>query len=299
MAGNDDNAYTALTEDHSGTEDRWAFGTGFTAALSGVDTTFPRDVDRTELAAYCRMLGDDALVLAQRLIEWCTDAPELEEEVALANIALDLLGQARLLLARAGEAAGEGDDEDTLAYFRDAAEFRNVELVEAPGGDFGQSIARLLVFATWRLALLRRLVHSRDPVLAAIAARGVNESYYHRDYAAAWAVRLGDGTEYSHERMRVGLAAVWPQYPPLFCGHTIETRLAEQGVAVDPGTIRVEVDSALQHVLAQATVDWPDDGASGAAAARPLGREGSHSTALHALVAELQSVARAHADARW
>ena len=153
-----DNAYEAITEEND--DGHWAFGTGFDDPLSGVDRALPSHVDSADLAAYCLMLGDDALVLSQRLTEWCSRAPELEEDVALANIALDLLGQARLLLARAGEVEGAGRDEDALAYLRDEHEFRNVRLVEVdcgpgPGGDFATTIARLLVFSSWRLAVLR------------------------------------------------------------------------------------------------------------------------------------------------
>ena len=190
-----DNAYEALTEEN---DPRWAFGTGFADPLAGVDTAVPAGVGGDDLAAYCLMLGDDALVMSHRLQQWCTNAPMLEDELALANIALDLLGQARLLLTRAGAADGSGRTEDSLAYFRGPGEFRNVRLVELGNGDFAECVVRLLVFATWRLALLQRLTASADPVLAAISAKGVKEVTYHRDYAAQWAVRLGDGTTESH-----------------------------------------------------------------------------------------------------
>ncbi|EQD81904.1 phenylacetate-CoA oxygenase subunit PaaI, partial [Saccharopolyspora erythraea D] len=196
----DENAYQALTEAEPDGESRWAFGTGFDDPLSGVDTTLPDGVDGAALGEYCTMLGDDALVLSHRLTEWVTNAPELEDELALANIALDLLGQARLLLSRAGQADGSGRGEDELAYFREDRAYRNVRLVEVPNGDFAETLARLLVFSTWRLALFSRLADSRDPVVAAIAAKGVKELAYHREYAARWVVRLGDGTELSHER---------------------------------------------------------------------------------------------------
>ncbi len=205
-----DNAYEAITEDN---DDRhWAFGTGFDDPLSGVDRALPSHVDSADLVAYCLMLGDDALILSQRLAEWCSHAPELEEDVALANIALDLLGQARLLLSRAGEVEGAGRDEDALAYLRDEHEFRSVRLVEidcgpGPGGDFATTIARLLVFSTWRLAVFEQLASSVDPVLAAIAAKGVKELAYHRDHAAQWTLRLAGGTEYSRERMVAGAGA--------------------------------------------------------------------------------------------
>ena len=166
-----DTAYEAITEESD--DQRWAFGTGFTDPLAGVDTGVPEGVSGADLGAYCLMLGDDALIMSHRLQEWVTNAPELEDEVALANIGLDLIGQARLLYARAGKADGTERGEDLFAFFRDDTEFRNVRLVETPNGDFAYSMARLLVFATWRLALLHRLVSSKDQVLAAIAAKGV------------------------------------------------------------------------------------------------------------------------------
>jgi ring-1,2-phenylacetyl-CoA epoxidase subunit PaaC len=279
-----DNAYEALSSDGDA---RWAFGTGFADPLSGVDTTVPSTLDAAELAAYCLMLADDALVMSHRLQEWCTRAPELEDEVALANIGLDLLGQARLLLARSGKADGTERSEDDLAFLRDAPEFRNVLLVEQPNGDFAFSIARLLVFSTWRLAVLQRLTSSADPVLAAIAAKGVKEVTYHRDYAARWVVRLGDGTELSHERMRAGLDAVWPYVGELFAGHPVEQ--------VDPASVRAEFDSVIARVLVAATLRLPD----GVGQQELLGRNGSHTADLVELLAEMQSVARAHPGATW
>ena len=198
------------------------------------------------------MLGDDALVCSQRLSEWVSNAPELEEEVALANTALDLLGQARILLARAGHVeGGRAGDEDALAYLRSEAEFRNVALAELPDGlDFARAIARLLLFSTWRLALLHRLLGSRDPVIAAVAGKGVKELTYHRDYAARWTLRLGDGTAESHRRMQAALDAVWPYVEELFRTSDVERRLAAAGVAVDPAETRAEVDAVLDEVLA-------------------------------------------------
>ncbi|RBM16263.1 phenylacetate-CoA oxygenase subunit PaaI [Prauserella sp. PE36] len=290
-----DNAYEAITEEN---DSRWAFGTGFEDPLSGVDATVPSGVDGADLAAYCLMLGDDALIFSHRLQEWCTNAPELEDEVAIANIGLDLLGQARLLLARAGKAEDGDRGEDHYAFFRAENEFRNVRLAELPRGDFGELIARLLVFSTWRLALLQRLVESRDPVLAAIAAKGVKEVTYHRDYAAQWAVRLGDGTEYSRERMTAGLASVWPYADELFTPHPVELRLAGAGVAVDPSATRAEFDDVLGQVLRAATLEVPEAAAIPGVAGK-AGRHGVHTETMGYLLAELQSVARAHPEATW
>lgn len=291
-----ENAYEALAE--ASDDSRWAFGTGFTDPLSGVDTTVPSDVDGSALAAYCLMLGDDALIMSHRLQQWCTRAPELEDEVAIANIGLDLLGQARLLLARAGKADGTGRGEDDFAYFRDEHEFRSVRLAEVADGDFACLCARLLIFSTWRLGLLQRLVDSRDPVLAAIAAKGVKEVTYHRDYSAGWVVRLGDGTGYSHERMRAGLEWVWPLVDELFAGHEIERRMASLGVGIDPAELRAEFDGVLARVLSTATLSVPDIAPMAGVSGRS-GRDGVHTEAFGFLLAELQSLARAHPEATW
>jgi ring-1,2-phenylacetyl-CoA epoxidase subunit PaaC len=279
------------TEDH-----RWAFGTGFTDPLEGIDASVPDGVDAAALAAYCLMLGDDALIYSHRLQQWMTRLPELEEETAVANIALDLLGQARMLLARAGLAEGEGRQEDRLAFFREENEFRNVRLVEALDADFAELTGRLLVFSAWRLALFGRLAASRDPVLAAIAAKGVNELSYHRDYAAQWVIRLGDGTRLSHEKMQAALGAIWPLVDELFRADDVVAALP--GVAADPGELRAEVGAVLDTVLAAATLDRPQ-AAPMAQVAGKSGRDGVHTEVFGYVLAELQSLARAHPDATW
>ncbi|NWF25764.1 phenylacetate-CoA oxygenase subunit PaaC [Streptomyces sp. PKU-EA00015] len=273
----DDHVYMTLAEGHED-DARWAFGTGFEDPLYGVSTAVPEGVDAGLLAADCVALGDDALVSAQRLAEWTTRAPELEEEVALANIGLDLLGQARLLYARAGQVDGTGRHEDAYAYFRDADDFRNVRLAELPNGDFAFSVVRLLVLSSWRLAHFDKLSESPDPVLAAIAAKGVKELTYHRQYAAEWAVRLGDGTEESHRRMRAALQQVEPYLGELFAAHDV----------------REEVVAVLRQVTEAAGLPMP--------VYRPLsgsGRCGDRTEHLAPLLAELQSVARAHPEATW
>jgi ring-1,2-phenylacetyl-CoA epoxidase subunit PaaC len=292
----EDNPYDLLADEH-GEDHRWAFGTGFTDPLEGVDTAVPAGVDASALAAYCLMLGDDALIYSHRLQEWITRLPELEEETAVANIALDLLGQARLLLARAAAADPSlGADEDRLAFFRDERQFRNVRLVERADADFAELVARLLVFATWRLAVFERLRGSADPVLAAIAGRGVSELAYHRDYAAQWVVRLGDGTDVSRDRMRRALAAVWPLVDELYAGHPVEQSLGD--AAVDPALVRAQADLALDTVLGTAGLDRPGTAPLGRVRGR-AGRDGVHTEALGYVLAELQSVARADPDATW
>ena len=287
-------AYQSLAEESE--DHRWAFGTGFTDPLEGVDTSVPDGVDDAALAAYCLMLADDALVYSHRLQQWMTRLPELEEETALANIALDLLGQARMLLARAGRAEGCGRDEDRLAFFREEGEFRNVRLVEALDADFAELAGRLLVFSAWRLALFGELAGSADPVLAAIAAKGAKELTYHRDYAAQWVVRLGDGTALSHEKMQAALAAMWPLVGELFRPDPVTDALP--GVAVRPEALRAEFDAVLDAVLAEATLDRPPATPVALVDGRG-GRDGVHTEAFGYLLAELQSLARAHPDATW
>src|SRR4051794_24070137 len=290
-----DNPYESLSDEH-GADARWAFGTGFTDPLAGIDTSVPQGLDPATLAAYCLALGDDALIYSHRLQQWMTRLPELEEETALANIALDLLGQARMLLARAGQAEGGGRREDDLAFFRDEHEFRNVRLAEHTDADFAQLAGRLLVFSAWRLALFGRLAASADPVLAAIAAKGANELAYHRDYAAQWVIRLGDGTPLSHDKMAAALEVIWPLAGELFQPDPVAARLP--GVAADPADLREEVDGVLGTVLAAATLDRPR-AAPLARVAGKAGRDGVHTEAFGYLLAELQSVARAHPDATW
>ena len=234
-------------------------------------------------------LGDDALVLSHRLGEWAGHAPVLEEEVALANIALDLLGQARVLLSMVG-------DEDELAYLREERSFRNLQLVEQPNGDFAVTIARLLVFSTWRLALFGRLTASADPVLAAIAEKGVKELAYHRDHAAQWTLRLAGGTEFSRERMVAGLARIWPLVDELFTTHAVEAALP--GVAVPSADVRAEVDEILDQVFTAATLDRPVESPMSSVAGK-TGRDGVHTEAMGYLLAEMQHLARSLPGARW
>jgi ring-1,2-phenylacetyl-CoA epoxidase subunit PaaC len=293
------NAYQSLAETVGHDDPRWAFGSGVEDVQGEIDSPVPDGVDAADLAQYCLMLGDDALICSHRISEWVSNAPELEEEVALANIALDLLGQARVLLARAGHVEHGGRDEDALAYLRTEAEFRNVALAELGDElDFARAIARLLLFSTWRLALLQRLLDSRDPVLAAVAGKGVKEVAYHRDHAARWTVRLGDGTAESHRRMQDALDVVWPHVEELFRTSDVERRLAAAGVAADPEHLRPEVDAVLDEVLAVATLTRPQRPAIGTIGGRG-GRQGLHTEQLGHVLAQMQSLARQHPGATW
>lgn len=301
-----DNAFSGLLDHDS--HGQWAFGTSFDDPLAGVDTTVPDGVDRAALARYCLALGDDALIVAQRISEWNSRAPELEEEMAMANTGLDLLGQARLLLARAADAdpavvpfisqTSPVPAEDALAFFRDDRAFTNVRLAEQENGDFARTMARLLIFVTWRLAIFSRLRSSRDPVLAAVAAKGVKELTYHRDYAARWVVTFGAGTDESRRRIIAGLADVWPFVEELFASTADELDLAAAGVGVDPATTRAEFDQVIDQVLHAAELERPHGHTSGAIAGR-RGRGGVHTEALGHLLGEMQSVARAHPEAAW
>ncbi|MCX4761798.1 phenylacetate-CoA oxygenase subunit PaaC [Streptomyces sp. NBC_01275] len=275
---------------------RWAFGTGFTDPLHGADQAVPDGVDAGDVAACCLALGDDALVSAQRLAEWCTRAPELEEELALANIGLDLLGQARLLYARTGRADGTGRGEDAYAYFRDPADFRNVRLAELPGGDFAFTIARLLVTSTWRLAQFEALTGAPDPVLAAIAAKSMKELAYHRHYAAEWTVRLGDGTAESRCRMETALHGIAP-----WLGELLADRTAVH-LGADPATVTDRTLLLLADVLVKAGLNPSEAlplGPVSVSSVPGAGRGGDHTRHLAPLLAELQSVARAHPEAAW
>ena len=300
-----DSAYDGLLESD---DSHWAFGTSFEDPLAGVDTTIPDGVDAHALGEYALMLGDDALVYSHRISEWASRAPDLEEDIALANVALDLLGQARLLLARAAAAApslvpalpagSPVPPEDALAFFRDERDFRNVRFVEPENGDFAVTVARLLVFSTYRLALLQRLVGSRDAVLSAVAAKGVKEVTYHRDYAGRWFLTLAQGTEESRRRLEAGLRLVWPLHDELFRTTAVERTVADQGVGVDPASVADEVDVLLEQVLSVSGLERPDVPPSGGVGGG-TGRDGRHTEAMGRLLAEMQVVARAHPRGRW
>jgi ring-1,2-phenylacetyl-CoA epoxidase subunit PaaC len=248
----------------------------------------------SDVVRYALCLADDALVLAHRLGEWAARAPELEEDVALTNIGLDLLGQARALLSYAGEVEGAGRDEDDLAYLRQDRDFRNCLLVEQPNGDFAATVVRQLYFSAYQLGLYRALAGSTDETLAAVAAKAVKEVDYHHDHAAGWTIRLGDGTEQSHARMQRAVEALWPYTGELFEADDVVRRLAAAGVAVDPATLRPDWDRAVGAVLAEATLARPEPGWQHSG-----GRRGVHTEHMGYLLAEMQYLHRLHPGARW
>ena len=244
------------------------------------------------LLSYVLGLADDALVSAQRMGWWISRAPQLEEDVALANIGLDQLGQARALLAYAGVVEGAGRSEDDLAYLRDERDFRNVWLVERAQAGFGVAMARLLVFAAWQSELYAALARSTDATLSGVAGKAVKEVAYHLDHARHWVVRLGDGTDESHARMQAALEAEWPYVEELF--GPVDAGLVAAGVAVDPAGLRPGVLAVVEDVLAEATLVVPQ--------VRPAtggGRAGLHTEEMGYLLAEMQHLHRSHPGATW
>ena len=250
-----------------------------------------------DVAEYALRLGDDALILAQRLGHWISRGPELEEDVALGNIALDQLGHARSFLSYAGGALGaEGTarSEDDLAYFRREPEFRSCHLVEQPNGDFAVTIARQFVVSYYQFELYRRLAASTDATLAAISAKAVKEVDYHRDHSAQWVLRLAGGTDESRRRMIHGLKVVWPYVAELFEDDELTARLTETGAAVEPSSLREDFDRLTGAVLAEAELEAPD-----VPAATGGGRRGVHSEHLGYILAEMQVLAREYPGASW
>ena len=236
---------------------------------------------------YLLRLGDDALVLGQRLSEWCGHGPVLEVDISLANLALDLVGQANLLLGEAGDA-------DRLAFHRDVLDFRNCLLVEQPNGDFAQTIARHLLYTTWQHLLLQRLTQSPDRFLAEFAHKAVKEVAYHHELASEWTIRLGDGTEESARRMAEGLDWCWRFIPELFEVDEALLAAIDQGIAPDPRMFEEEYRAAIAAVLAEAQLEEP-------AEQRPIlgGRRGHHSEHLGHLLAAMQFLPRTYPDAKW
>jgi ring-1,2-phenylacetyl-CoA epoxidase subunit PaaC len=258
-------------------------------ALAVSRGTAKPDEDVAELAL---RLGDDALILAQRLGHWISRAPELEEDVALGNIALDQLGHARSFLSYAGGL--DGRSEDDLAYFRGEQEFRSVELFEQPNGDFAVTIARQFVVSYYQFELYRRLAASTDATLAGIAAKAVKEVDYHRDHSTQWVLRLALGTDESRQRMIRAFKVIWPYVDELFRDDELTGRLSAAGAAPQPSSLREDFDRLTGEVLAEAELDVPQ-----VPAARGGGREGKHSEHLGYILAEMQVLAREHPGASW
>ena len=246
-------------------------------------------------AAYLLGIADDAMVYAQRLGEWLTNAPQIEEDMALANISLDLLGQARGLYPRVGELDGTGRSEDDYAMLRDEREWRNVHLVEQERADFGFEMARLLWFSSYQVELYAAAGGSSDEIFRAVAEKATKEVAYHHDHAHQWVVRLGDGTEESHRRMQAALEAVLPYLAELFDDDPVSVAAAEAGVGVLPSALHDAVVARVAGVVEEATLALPNDSRWRSRG----GRQGVHSAPMGYLIAEMQHLARSHPGATW
>jgi ring-1,2-phenylacetyl-CoA epoxidase subunit PaaC len=246
------------------------------------------------LFTYLLRLADDNLILSQRLGELVSWMPELEEDIAVANIALDHLGQARNFYTYAGAVEGRGRDEDDLAMLRDEREFTNAVLVEQPNGDFGQAMARQLFVDAYQVPLYELLSGSADETIAGIAQKSVKEARYHLRHSSGWVIRLGDGTAESHRRVQAGVAAMWPFTRDLFAADEVEARLADDGIAADPSLVRERFDATVGAVLSEATLEIPSDPYQ-----RIGGRTGFHTEHLGHLLPEMQSLHRAHPGVQW
>ena len=242
------------------------------------------------LFEYLLRLGDNCLVLGHRLSEWCGRAPALEEDIALANTALDLIGQARFWLTRAGEVEGQGRDADQLAYLRESRAFHNLLLVEQKNGDFAVTMTRQFFFDAWHWLLLDRLQHSDDTRIAEIAAKAIKEVTYHLGRSRDWIVRLGDGTEESHRRAQAAVDRLW-----VYTGELFEADEVDHAIGIDLTALRQPWLDLLGRTLAEATLDLPDPDAW----MQKGGKCGLHTEQLGYLLAEMQSVYRAHPGATW
>ncbi|MGP3591825.1 1,2-phenylacetyl-CoA epoxidase subunit PaaC [Vagococcus sp. WN89Y] len=245
------------------------------------------------IATYALRLGDNGLVLSQRLGAWCGHAPELEIDLALANIGLDLLGQARNFLSYAAELQGEGD-EDTLAFLRDERAFCNLLLAEQPNGNFADTLARQFFIDAWHVALYERLTASRDAQLAAIAAKALKEVRYHLRFSRGWLVRLGDGTPLSAQKMQQAIDNLWRFTGELFAADALDIALSEQGIAVDPRVLQQPWQQEIASALADAGLRVPKEGAF-----RQGGKQGLHTEHLGPMLAEMQYLQRAWPGSHW
>ncbi len=246
------------------------------------------------LFTYLLRLGDDNLILAQRLGELVSWMPQLEEDIAVANVCLDHLGQARNLYTYAAEVEGAGRDEDQLAMLRDERQFTNAVLVEQPNGDFAQVMARQFLFDAYQVPLYEALGTSSDVRLSGITSKAAKEARYHLQRSSLWVTRLGDGTDESHLRMQAGLDAMWPFADDLFAHDEVENQLVRAGIAADPAPVRDIYDHTVASVLSQAGLEAPADPYQ-----RIGGRTGFHTEHMGHLLAEMQSLHRTHVGAQW
>ncbi|NTF44552.1 1,2-phenylacetyl-CoA epoxidase subunit PaaC [Rhizobium rhizogenes] len=251
-------------------------------------------VDQAALFEFLVRIGDNALILGHRVSEWCGHAPALEEDIALANTALDLIGQTQLWLGLAGEVEGKGRSADDLAYLRDGFEFRNILMVERPNGDFGKTLMRQFLYDAWHYLLLKALKGSAEKRIAEIAEKAFKEVSYHLDRSRDLVIRLGDGTPESHRRMQEALDDLWPYTGEMFVGDGVDTRLAEAGVIPEPQSMKAGWDEIVGETLAEATLKKPADGYM-----HKGGRRGVHTEHLGFILTEMQFLQRAYPGAAW
>lgn len=247
-----------------------------------------------DLFEYLLRLGDDRLVLGHRLSEWCGHGPILEEDIATANIALDLVGQGTLFLNLAAQTQAAGRSADDLAFFREAVEYRNLQLAELPKGDFGFTMLRQFLFDAFSVHLLDALQKSTDTDISGIAAKGLKEARYHVRHSSQWVIRLGDGTDESHNRIQTALNELWRFTGEMFLGDEIDERLRAEGIAPDPATLEAPWRTVVDEVFSRANLTIPEN-----AFMMGGGRSGKHTEHLGHLLAEMQIVARSHPGAEW
>lgn len=247
---------------------------------------------QNELLQYTLRLGDNALILGQRLGEWCGHGPILEQDIALSNMALDHLGQARLLLQYAGEQ--QSKDEDQVAFFRDVTEYNNLLMLELPNGDWGDTMARQFLFDTFNYYFYERMLGSRDENLRAVAQKAIKEITYHAQWSAEWIIRLGDGTEESHERIQKSIDELWEWTGEMFMMDEVDKVMTEAGIGVDLEEIKTLWHAKVEQILEIATLTKPEDGwmQSG-------GKQGDHSEHLGYMLAEMQHLPRMYPEANW
>ena len=246
------------------------------------------------LFEYTIRLADDSLILGHRMSEWCGHGPILEEDIALTNIALDLVGQATSLLAYAGEAEGKERDADALAFLRFDREYKNALLVEQPNGDFGMTMMRQFLFDAFRKPLFERLQHSSDKQLAAIAEKSLKETKYHLKHSSEWVIRLGDGTEESNRRIQDALNTLWRYTPDLFFADEVDQEMQQQGIAPDMAAVYADWNATVQNVFQEATIEIPANNWK-----QTGGRKGFHSEHMGHILAELQYMQRAYPNMEW
>lgn len=246
------------------------------------------------LFEYLLRLGDDSLILGHRLSEWCGHGPILEEDIALTNLSLDLIGQATAIFEYAGKVEGKGRSEDDLAFLRFDKDYRNLLLVERPNGDFGVTIMRQFLFDAYRKPLFERLVNSSDEMIAAIAAKSLKETKYHLKHSSEWVIRLGDGTEESHNRMQDALNDLWKYAAELFYEDEVDARLKASGVLPDMDSLKSEWEQTVTAVLEEATLKIPENNWK-----QEGGRKGLHTEHLGYILAELQYMQRAYPNMEW